>query len=271
MTIHFVAFLLSCKYGLIWFLFISLSCGVPREYQNPLYSHKENRPLTLLPTSLLPIEHLYSFDITWRPTVLFPNALKGKYLVCTKEGPKVMRVPQRVSDGVFGRQGLLLEIAMVKTNSGDRARELREKYWLCLCSTLSCRRRQSGWQGWYSTKRFPRNLLRPWPGFLKIHSCSFILAFLYCHDHHSMSISIFTNKTLRDNVLSLRPCELNNFVLLLVSLWVLQSHPFKSDLSLLCNTPAFSLLSLEHVSQLVCRSSSIVAKAHVLTVLKSFE
>jgi len=33
--IRFVAFLLSCKYGLIWFLSISLSCGVHHKYQNP--------------------------------------------------------------------------------------------------------------------------------------------------------------------------------------------------------------------------------------------
>jgi len=37
--------------------------------------------------------------------------------------------------------------------------------------------------------------------FLKTHSCSFLLAFLYRYDHHSMSITILTNKTLRDNVL----------------------------------------------------------------------
>jgi len=37
--------------------------------------------------------------------------------------------------------------------------------------------------------------------FLKTHSCSFLSAFLYCYDHHSMSITILTNKTLRDSVL----------------------------------------------------------------------
>jgi len=59
---------------------------VRREYQNPLYNHKENRPLSPPPTSLLPIEHPdYSPDMTCRPTILFPNAPKGKYSVCAKE------------------------------------------------------------------------------------------------------------------------------------------------------------------------------------------
>ena len=59
-----------------------------REYQNPLYNHKKNWPP--LPTSLLSVEHPdYSLDVACTPTVLFPNAPKGKYLVCTKEGPTV--------------------------------------------------------------------------------------------------------------------------------------------------------------------------------------
>lgn len=61
-------------------MFFSLSRGVRREYQNPLYNHKENRPLSPPPTSLLPIEHPdYSPDMTCRPTILFPDASKGKH------------------------------------------------------------------------------------------------------------------------------------------------------------------------------------------------
>jgi len=69
---------------------LSFSRGVRREYQNPLYNHKENRPLSPPPTSLLPIEHPdYSPDITCRPTILFPNAPKGKHSVCAKEESRV--------------------------------------------------------------------------------------------------------------------------------------------------------------------------------------
>ena len=57
---------------------------------------------------------------------------------------------------------------------------------------------------------------------LKTHSCSFVLAFLYCHDHHSMWITILTNKTtylfhlLFDLVSSIFLCcfwSVNNFIL----------------------------------------------------------
>ena len=69
---------------------LSFSRGVRREYQNPLYNHKENRPLSPPPTSLLPIEHPdYSPDMTCRPTILFPKAPKGKYSLRAKEESRV--------------------------------------------------------------------------------------------------------------------------------------------------------------------------------------
>ncbi|KAF5349263.1 hypothetical protein D9756_009469 [Leucocoprinus leucothites] len=53
--------------------------GVRREYHNPLYDHKKNRPLSPPPQSLLPIEHPdYSPPVGCKPTVLFPGAPKGK-------------------------------------------------------------------------------------------------------------------------------------------------------------------------------------------------
>ncbi|KAJ3571126.1 hypothetical protein NP233_g3963 [Leucocoprinus birnbaumii] len=53
--------------------------GVRREYQNPLYNHRENRPLSPPPQSLLPIEHPeYSPPVGCQPTVLFPGAPKAK-------------------------------------------------------------------------------------------------------------------------------------------------------------------------------------------------
>lgn len=56
-----------------------ISRGVRREYQNPLYDHAKNRPLSPPPSSLLPIEHPdYSPDMGCKPTVLFPNARKVK-------------------------------------------------------------------------------------------------------------------------------------------------------------------------------------------------
>lgn len=55
-----------------------------REYQNPLYDHAKNRPLSPPPTSLLPIEHPdFSPDMGCKPTVLFPNARKGKRSAAT--------------------------------------------------------------------------------------------------------------------------------------------------------------------------------------------
>ena len=71
-------------------LCLSFSRGVRRKYQNPLYNHKKDRPLSPLPTSLLPIEHPdYSPDMTCRPTILFPKAPKGKYSVRAKEESRV--------------------------------------------------------------------------------------------------------------------------------------------------------------------------------------
>lgn len=58
-----------------------------REYQNPLYNHAKKRPLSPPPSSLLPIEHPdYSPDIGCGPTVLFPEARKGKRVAATKGG-----------------------------------------------------------------------------------------------------------------------------------------------------------------------------------------
>ena len=103
-----------------------------------------------------------------------------------------------------------------------------------------------------------------------------------------MSITMFTNRTLRDNILippSLR--KLNTFVLLLVNqrccfarrrciLWSLfpvpdrpsrfcDRYPFKFDLLLPYDTSSFNLLSFEYIGELVCPLSCIAAKSHVLT------
>jgi len=110
-----------------------------REYQNLHHNHKGNWL-----TSLLSIEHPdYSPDVACRPTVLFPNAPKGIYPVCTKQGPTV---DVSTSEGLRRSQGSSLEIVMMKTNSTDEERELRGKCWLRLgSSTLGCRRRQRQW------------------------------------------------------------------------------------------------------------------------------
>jgi len=131
-----------CSFSPFWLVFISLTCCMRREYQNPHHNHKENWPP--LPTSLLSIQHPdYSPDVACRPTILFPNVPKGKYLVCTKEGPTV---DASTSKGLRWSQGLSLEIAMMRTNSTDEERELRGKCWLRLgSSTLGCRRRQRQW------------------------------------------------------------------------------------------------------------------------------
>jgi len=125
---------LPCKYGLIWLLLIFLSYGARREYQNPLYNHKEN--WSPLPTFFLPIEYPdYSPAMACRPTVLFPNVPKGKYPVCTKEEPIV---DATTSKSLRRSQGRSLEIAMMRKNSSNGTRELREKCWLRLRSSTLC-------------------------------------------------------------------------------------------------------------------------------------
>jgi len=157
---------LSCKYGFIWLLFISLSCCGRHEYQNPLHSYKENRPLSPPPTSLLPTEYPdYLPDMACRFTVLFPNALKGKYLMWPTDDVCTL-------NGFRRKQGFLLVIAMMKSNLSDRTRELREECWLGSLISGYQRWQSSGWQGWCF---HPRNLLRPWPNFTKTHSWSCIL------------------------------------------------------------------------------------------------
>ena len=100
-----------------------------------------------------------------------------------------MRAPQKVWDGAFGRQGLLLEIVMIKTNHGAGAKELRERsvdyaqarLWVAEES----KGKGTGWQGWYSMKRFPRDLLRPWPGFWRP-----TLAHLFWRSYIVMTITL---------------------------------------------------------------------------------
>jgi len=86
--------------------------------------------------------------------------------------------------------------------------------------------------------------------FSKTHSCSFILAFLYRYDHHSMSITMLTNRNCETTYSSFRPCKLNTFVPLLVNsimLFFCDRYLLKFDLLLLCDTSSFEFLSLEHV------------------------
>jgi len=65
--------------------------------------------------------------MTCRPTVLFPNAPKGKYPVCAKEGPTDdASTSKDLRRSLRGRQGLLLGIEIMKTNFSNRARELRK-------------------------------------------------------------------------------------------------------------------------------------------------
>jgi len=108
-------------------LFISLSCGVRWEYQNLLYNHKENRLLSPPPTSGVPSS--------------CPKHRKENI----KEGSLVDVSTSKVWDGAFGRQGLLLEIVMMKTNPSAGAKELRYRSLLCSSSTLGCGRKERRW------------------------------------------------------------------------------------------------------------------------------
>lgn len=55
------------------------SRGVKRVYQNPMYNHAKNRPLSPPPNSKLPIEDpLFSPDPSCKPRLLFPEAHKKR-------------------------------------------------------------------------------------------------------------------------------------------------------------------------------------------------
>jgi len=149
--------------------------------------------------------------------VLFPNAPKGKYPLCTKEGSTV---DVSISNGL---RRSVRETGVVIGDSDDKSkfqrwgeRAEKEKCWSHLDRLQASEKGKcSSWQGWYCMQRFPRNLL--WPC-----SCTqlFLSHFWSRYDHHSMSITILTTRILRDNILvplSLRPCKLNTFVLLLVN------------------------------------------------------
>jgi len=150
-------------------------------------------------------------------TVLFPNVPKGKYTVCTKEGPTV---------DASTSQGLRRSLRKTRVIIGDSNYESeyqrrgevsgREKCWLRLRSSyLCCRRKQRQWLALYEAFSQKSTTTLAWI-FEKTHSWSFFLAFSYCHDHYSLSITILTNRTLWDSIL-FPPCKLNVFVLLLVN------------------------------------------------------
>ena len=188
-----------------------------RKYQNPHHNHWPP-----LPTSLLSIQHPdYSLDVAGRPTILFPNVPKGKYLVCTKEGPTV---DASTSKGLRRSQGLSLEIVMMKTNSTDEEKELRGKCWLRLGSlTLGCRRRQRQWLARVILYEAfsPKSTITfvPLPSFLLHFKDSLLLICFGIHISSCyMPITILADKTLRDDIL-IPPslCNLNTFVLLLAN------------------------------------------------------
>lgn len=55
------------------------SRGVKRVYQNPMFNHAKNRPLSPPPNSKLPVEHPeFSPDPSCKPTLLFPEAHKKR-------------------------------------------------------------------------------------------------------------------------------------------------------------------------------------------------
>jgi len=152
--------------------------------------------------------------LTYRP---FPNVPKGKYTVCTKEGPTV---------DASTSQGLRRSLRKTRVIIGDSNYESeyqrrgevsgREKCWLRLRSSyLCCRRKQRQWLALYEAFSQKSTTTLAWI-FEKTHSWSFFLAFSYCHDHYSLSITILTNRTLWDSIL-FPPCKLNVFVLLLVN------------------------------------------------------
>ena len=119
-----------------------------------------------------------------------------------------MRAPQK-GDRAFGRQGLLLEIVMMKTNHSARAKELRQKCWLCLSSTLGCGRKQRHWlarvilYGAFFPK-FTTTLARLFEDPLLLVSFGIVISF----NHYAHKKDITRQHTCP------RPCKLNTFVLL---------------------------------------------------------
>ena len=158
---------------------ISLRCGVRREYQNPLYDHKTEP----LPTSLLSIEHPdYSPDVACRPTVLFPNIPKGKYLVCTKRGPTVDASTSNLRRNIGDSDD---------ENKFERWHEGAEREVLTTSRKLDFglpkKTKAVVGKGDTLWSVFPEihydlcSFIQLFASFLKTYSCSFVLAFIYPH------------------------------------------------------------------------------------------
>jgi hypothetical protein len=83
----------------------AISRGVRRTYQNPLYNHAADRPLSPPPASLLPIDHPeYSPPIHCTPKLLFPAAhrnLRSKNARKTAAAPRA-RSPSFSGDELEG-------------------------------------------------------------------------------------------------------------------------------------------------------------------------
>jgi len=117
-------------------------------------------------------------------TVLFPNVPKGKYTVCTKEGPAV---------DASTSQGLRRSLRKTRVIIGDSNDESeyqrrgevsgREKCWLRLRSSyLCCRRKQRQWLALYEAFSQKSTTTLAWL-FEKTHSWSF-----FWHSHIVMTI-----------------------------------------------------------------------------------
>jgi len=203
-----------------------------------------------LPTSPLSIQHLdYSPDVACRPTILFPNVPKGRYPVCTKQGPTV---DVSTSRGLRWSQGLSLEIVMMKTNSTDEEREPRGKCWLRLgSSTLGCRRRQRQWLARVVLYEAfsPKSTITfvPLLSFL-LHFYRLTLAHLFWHSYIVMLyVNHYPRKQDNDDIL------INTFVLLLAN----QQCYFARWCCILWSL--FSVPDHPYLVQLVCHSGSVVA------------
>jgi len=190
---------------------ISFSCGVRREYQNPLDDHK-TKPL---PTSLLPIEYPdYSLDVACRPTVLFPNIPKEKYLICTKKGPTVDASTSNLRRNIGDSDD---------ENKFERWNEGAEREVLTTSRKLEFGLPKKTKVVWLTRvilyAVFPPKSTMTFVPLPSIFKDSLLLICFGIHiSSCSMSITILTNKTLRDDILTPPSlCKLNTFVLLLVN------------------------------------------------------
>ena len=196
----------SCKYGLIWLLFISLSCCGRHEYQDPFYNHKTQWKLTsfILSTCIIRLTWLADLPSS------FPMHQKENIPFMTNSWCEYLKGPKMETRVVIG-----------DSNDGDEfptERKGWERGLLCLrSSTQGYRRRQRQWLArviLYEVFPPESTMILAWlyeNPLLVIYFGILISSWPFYVIHYPHKQDIARQDT------SLRPCDPNTCMLLLVN------------------------------------------------------